>query len=84
MVRLELWNGAGGDREKKVLRDFEKLLPELSIDDQVWRAAFELARRARTAGVSIPATDVLIAACARHHSADLEHADSDFTYLANV
>jgi predicted nucleic acid-binding protein len=84
VIRLELWNGAGGDREKKVLRDFEKLLPELSIDDEVWRAAFELARRARTAGVSIPATDLLIAACARHHSADLEHADSDFTYLANV
>jgi predicted nucleic acid-binding protein len=84
MVRLELWNSAGGDREKKVLRDFEKLLPELSIDAEVWRAAFELARRARTAGVSIPATDLLIAACARHHSADLEHADSDFTYLANV
>ena len=84
MVRLELWIGAGGDREKKVLRDFEKLLPELRIDDEVWRAAFELARRARTAGVSIPATDLLIAACARHHSADLEHADSDFTYLANV
>jgi predicted nucleic acid-binding protein len=84
MIRLELWNGAGGDREKKVLRDFEKLLPELSIDDEVWRAAFELARRARTAGVSIPATDLLIAACAKHHAADLEHADSDFTYLANV
>jgi predicted nucleic acid-binding protein len=84
IVRLELWNGAGGDREKKVLRDFEKLLPELSIDEDVWQGAFELARRARTAGVSIPATDLLIAACARHHSADLEHADSDFTYLANV
>jgi predicted nucleic acid-binding protein len=84
IVRLELWNGAGGDREKKVLRDFEKLLPELSIDEDVWQGAFELARRARTAGVSIPATDLLIAACARHHSADLEHADSDFTYLANM
>jgi hypothetical protein len=30
---LELWNGAGGDRDKKVLRDFERLLPELVIDD---------------------------------------------------
>jgi predicted nucleic acid-binding protein len=67
-----------------VLRDFEKLLPELSIDEDVWQGAFELARRARTAGVPIPATDLLVAACARHHSADLEHADSDFTYLANV
>jgi hypothetical protein len=29
MIRLELWNGAGGDRAKKVLRDFERLLFEL-------------------------------------------------------
>jgi predicted nucleic acid-binding protein len=84
VVRLELWNGAGGEREKKVLRDFEKLLPELAIDNDVWRAAYELARRARAAGVSIPATDLLIAACAKHHDAKLEHSDSDFTQLADL
>jgi predicted nucleic acid-binding protein len=84
MVRLELWNGAGGDREKKVLRDFEKLLPELQINTDVWHAAHELARRARAAGVLVPATDLLIAACAKHHGADLEHSDSDFTQLAHL
>ena len=35
MIRLELWNGAGGSREKKVLRDFERDLPELAIDEKV-------------------------------------------------
>jgi predicted nucleic acid-binding protein len=84
MVRLELWNGAGGEREKKVLRDFERLLPELSIDHEVWRAAYDLARRARAAGVSIPATDLLIAACAKHHGAELEHSDTDFTHLGKI
>src|ERR1700761_9091978 len=76
VVRLELWNGAGGDREKKMLRDFERLLPELPIDDDVWKSAYELARKARLGGVSIPATDLLIAACAQRHDADLEHSDS--------
>ncbi len=28
--------------------------------------------------------DVLIAACARHHGADLEHADGDFDAIARV
>ena len=84
MVRLELWNGAGGEREKKVLRDFERLLPELLIDHDVWRAAYDLARRARAAGVSIPATDLLIAACAKHHGAELEHSDGDLTLLGNL
>jgi predicted nucleic acid-binding protein len=84
LVRLELWNGAGGERERKVLKDFERVLPELPIADEVWEAAFDLARRARSAGVSVPATDILIAACARHHEVELEHSDSDFTYLAKV
>jgi predicted nucleic acid-binding protein len=84
IVRLELWNGAGGEREKKVLRDFERLLPELGIDDDVWRGAYELARKARSGGVSIPATDLLIAACAKRHEADLEHSDSDFDQLKRL
>ena len=84
IIRLELWNGAGGEREKRVLRDFERLLPELAIDDEVWNAAFELARRARAAGISVPATDILIAACARRHEVELEHADSDFSHLEGL
>lgn len=82
LVRLELWNGAAGGRDRKVLRDFETVLAELPIDDEVWGAAFELARRARAAGVSVPATDILIAACARRHDAVLETDDSDFEHLA--
>jgi predicted nucleic acid-binding protein len=83
-VRLELWNGAAGDRDRKILRGFEAVLPELSIDSKVWSGAYELARRARAAGVSVPATDILIAACAQRHGAGLETADSDFERLAAV
>jgi len=84
IVRLELWNGAGGDRDKKVLRDFERLLPELAIESAVWNVAHDLARRARSAGISVPSTGILIAACARHHRVDLEHADSDFSHLEKL
>jgi predicted nucleic acid-binding protein len=82
MVRLELWNGAGGERERKVLRDFERLLPELPIADEVWSAAADLARSARANAVTVPASDLLIAACARYHAASLETADSDFDLLS--
>jgi predicted nucleic acid-binding protein len=84
LIRLELWNGAGGDREKKVLRDFERRLPELGIDASVWVAACELAGRARAAGVAVPATDLLIFACASHHGVGMEHADADFDQLAKL
>ena len=84
LVRLELWNGAAGERDRKILSDFESVLPELSIDDEVWAAADALARRARPSGVSVPATDILIAACARRHGAELETTDADFALLRSV
>ena len=82
MVRLELWNGAQGDREKRVLREFERLIPALPMTVEVWNLADERARRCRKAGVTVPATDLLIDACAVHHGATLEHADSDFDAIA--
>jgi predicted nucleic acid-binding protein len=84
LVRLELWNGAGGSREAAVLRDLDKALPELAIDDAVWAASFDLARRASAKGVSVPATDILIAACARYHGASIETADSDFERIGSL
>jgi predicted nucleic acid-binding protein len=84
IVRLELWNGAGGDRERKVVRDLERALLELPVDAAVWSAAFDLARRARAAGVIVPASNLLIAACAQHHGAQLESADSRFALLSGL
>jgi predicted nucleic acid-binding protein len=84
MVMLELWNGAGGDRERKAIRELARLVPDLAIDADVWRTASDLARRCRLAGVTVPATDLLIEACARCHGAGLEHADADFTAIATA
>ena len=84
IVQLELWNGARGDREQRVLRRFAEVLPVLAMDEDVWSAAYDLARRARSRGVTVPAADVAIAACARHHGAGLESADRDFEFLASA
>lgn len=82
MIRLELWNGADGDRERKVLREFERVVPELAITPSVWSEAFDMARRCQAAGVTVAASDLVIDACARCHGADLEHADGDFDQIA--
>lgn len=84
MVRLELWNGARGEREKRALRDFEETLPELEMTADVWREACELARLARSAGVTAPASDILIAACARHHGAAVDAVDAHFAELEKL
>lgn len=83
-VQLELWNGARGQRERKVLRHFANALPELAANEGVWLEAYNLARRARARGVAAPAADVLIAACARYHGVALETADSDFMLLESI
>ena len=67
-----------------------RLDPDMTLEarrqaqEQFYREASVLARRCRAAGVSVPATDILIAACARHHGAQVEHADSDFDAIARV
>ncbi|HEX5421319.1 MAG TPA: PIN domain-containing protein [Gammaproteobacteria bacterium] len=81
-IRLELWAGARSDHDRKLLRDYEKVLPDLAITEAVWRLACDLGDRARRAGIGPRAGHLLIAACARVHSVEIEHADSDFDRLA--
>ena len=78
MVLVELWNGARGEAEKRVLRDLQEVLPVLPINPAVWLAAMDLARKCRDSGVTAPATDVVIAAVAVHYAVDLEHCDGHF------
>jgi predicted nucleic acid-binding protein len=82
MIRLELWNAAQGQKEGAVLRELERGIAELAIDDDVWAASFDLGRRARAQGITVPATDILIAACALRHGAAIESCDSDFDMLS--
>ena len=84
MVRLEIWAGIGDERERKVLRQYEAVVPDLAIDDDVWQASFELARAARGGGKTIPPSDILIYACARRHGLTVEHADTHFDMLTAV
>lgn len=75
MVLVELWNGARGEAEKRVLRDLQEVLPVLPISPAAWLAAMDLARKCRNSGVTVPAADVVIAAGAFHHGVELEHCD---------
>lgn len=83
-VRLELWNGIGGDAERKWLLELEQSLETVPTDDQVWVEARRLARETRRRGLSIPASDLLIAACSRVHDLEILHRDKHFDSLASV
>lgn len=84
MVRLELWCGVRSDYDRKLLRAYEEIIPDLPITDAVWSSAQQLASRCRAAGITAQATDLVIAACAKHHGAAVETADADFSRILSV
>ncbi|MCP3958335.1 MAG: PIN domain nuclease [bacterium] len=84
MVLLELWNGARGDAEAKVLGQLERDLESVATTAEVWRAAIDMARACRRRGITVPATDLLIAACAQEHGLTLLHRDAHFDLVADA
>jgi hypothetical protein len=84
MVRLELWNGAGGDAERRMLRDLESELESVPTTAEVWEEAVELAEKCRAKGLTVPATDLLVIACAREHRLQILHRDAHFEQVAKA
>jgi predicted nucleic acid-binding protein len=83
-VRLELWNGAKNDWDRNLLLSLQSSVPALPITGDVWDLACTFANKARTSGLNVPANDLLIFACARHHGVPIEHADRHYELLKNV
>ncbi len=84
MVRLELWNGVGSEKDRKILLALEEVIPELPVTDEIWQAAYDLADRCRRTGKTAPVQDILIAACARTYRVGLEHDDRHYDWLMTV
>ncbi|HVT19460.1 MAG TPA: PIN domain-containing protein [Thermoanaerobaculia bacterium] len=83
-VRLELWNGARSARDHRLLRELEEQLETVPTTSETWELARDLARSARGQGVTVPAADLLIAACAEQHGLGLLHHDIHFERLAKL
>ena len=78
IVILELWNGARGEYERSKLRQITETLECVPTTDAVWTTANSLATTCRTQGITVPPTDLLVAATARVHRLELLEADSHF------
>ena len=81
MVLLELWVGARGAFEQTTIAQLVSNLTTLPIDAAVWHKAHSLARTCRAAGVTVPTTDLVIAACAEHHGVELLERDAHFAMI---
>ena len=84
MIRLELWRGARAGEERRTLAFLEQRIDDLEIDEDAWRGALDLMKKARGKGLTAPSQDVLIVATARRHGAAVEHCDRHLGELLNV
>ena len=82
MVKLELLGGTKTEIEFQRLKARLDALDTVETDMQLWARAYELAFNLRRRGVTIPYTDILIAACALHANAIILHADAHFDIIS--
>ncbi len=80
-VLIELWNGVKGKEERSRISAIQDAVPELKCTDEVFALSYQMADRARGAGLSIPAIDILIFSIARFYGARLESLDLHFKKL---
>jgi len=84
VVRAELWMGAHYGHEQKLIRLFEKDVVGLPINRAVWDETIRLSMRTRSAGLTLPVTDLIIFACAQINQVPLEHSDEHFERLRKL
>jgi predicted nucleic acid-binding protein len=81
MIKLEL---LGGTREEKEFERLKTRLDALEIvetNTSLWEKAYDLAYSLRRKGITVPYTDILIAASALMVAATVVHADSHFDLM---
>jgi len=84
MTLVELWHGVRGAKEKKMLAEMESEIERIAVDRDVWNTASKLAQCARETGFTVPASDIIIAACATTRGLELEHCDKHFDDLLPI
>jgi len=80
-VWFELSRGVRGKKEQSHLASLRHLCQWLSFDERCWEQATKLGIHCVRAGLNVPTGDLLVAACARRHSAKLIECDKHFRMI---
>ena len=81
VVLAELWMGAASPQDQSHVQQLQDVLPCLPVGEIVWERSYALARICRALGTPVPASDLIIAACAFVHGASIEANDKHFPIL---
>jgi predicted nucleic acid-binding protein len=82
MIKLELLGGTRTDKEFRRLKTYLDALDDVEIGDGQWEKAYELSFNLRRKGLTIPYTDIVIAACALTADLTLMHVDAHFDAIS--
>ena len=82
IIKLELLGGTRNKKEYLRLKNRLTVLDDVKTDDALWGSAYELAFNLRRKGITVPYTDIIIAACTHSANAVLLHADAHFDLIS--
>ena len=82
MIKLELLGGTKEEKEFQRLKIRLDALPAVETNTALWERAYDVAYGLRRKGLTVPYTDILIAASALTADATIIHADSHFDSMA--
>jgi predicted nucleic acid-binding protein len=71
-------------RDRARLEAYFEIIPALPTPADLWRDATRLGQQCVDGGVTLPTTDIVIAALCIHHGVELTTFDSHFVALARV
>jgi predicted nucleic acid-binding protein len=83
MVKLEILGGTKTESEFRRLKRRLDALDSVDFDTSLWENSYDLAFQLRREGITVPYTDVLIAACALKTGSTVVHADAHFDLMAS-
>lgn len=84
VVLMELLQGVRTQRERETLSNAFEALPWLESDRLIWAKAGDISRELRGRGVSIPFSDIIIAALALEHDATVMTRDRHFLEIKGL
>jgi hypothetical protein len=82
MVKLEILGGTKTESEFQRLKRRLDALDSVDLDTSLWEKSYNLAFKLRRKGITVPYTDILIAACALKTESTVVHADAHFDLMA--
>lgn len=84
VVLFELVQGIKSESEKKQITGFLKDLNYIEMTDTLWQKAGELSRSLKTRGVTLPFSDILIAAIALDKNLSVFTLDKYFEHIPGL